>query len=148
MGRLHALLVLTWGLIRSLAAPLLGTRRGLAEFRRSYAADRLAPMSAGERRILPAFSACIACGLCGGGEGAAVGRAGGPRRGALVRGRRRRAPRRARSAVPGPRADAPDRGVRAVEGRRGRRERRRRGPLGERGRARERAGAEPALSPR
>jgi len=77
MGRLHALLVLTWGLIRSLAAPLLGTRRGLAEFRRSYAADRLAPMAAGERRILPAFSACIACGLCDGGEGAAMARSGG-----------------------------------------------------------------------
>ena len=38
MGRLYALFVLAWALIRSLAAGLLGTRRGLADFRRSYAA--------------------------------------------------------------------------------------------------------------
>jgi hypothetical protein len=77
MGRLHALLVLAWGLIRSLVAPLLGLRRGLDDFRRSYAADRLAPMSAGERRLLPTFSGCIACGLCDAGEGAAMARSGG-----------------------------------------------------------------------
>jgi hypothetical protein len=77
MGRLHALLVLTWGLIRSLVAPLFGMRRGLDEFRRSYAADRLAPLSAAERRLLPAFSGCIACGLCDAGEGAAMARSGG-----------------------------------------------------------------------
>jgi hypothetical protein len=77
MGRLHALLVLTWGLIRSLLAPLLGLRRGLDAFRRSYAHDRLAPMTAAERIVLPAFSGCIACGLCDAGEGAAMARSGG-----------------------------------------------------------------------
>jgi succinate dehydrogenase/fumarate reductase-like Fe-S protein len=77
MGRLHALLVLTWGLVRSLMAPLLGLRRGLEAFRRSYAADRLAPMSPEERRRLPAFSRCIACGLCDAGEGAAMARSSG-----------------------------------------------------------------------
>jgi hypothetical protein len=77
MGRLHALLVLTWGLVRSLVAPLLGRRRGLDEFRRSYAADRLASLTASERQMLPRFSGCIACGLCDVGEGAAIVRSGG-----------------------------------------------------------------------
>ncbi len=77
MGRLHALLVLTWGLLRSLMAPLLGRRRGLDDFRRSYAADRLAVLTASERQRLPEFSGCIACGLCDVGEGAAIVRSGG-----------------------------------------------------------------------
>ncbi|HEX3771851.1 MAG TPA: hypothetical protein VHV30_13335 [Polyangiaceae bacterium] len=77
MGRLHALFVLAWGLVRSLLAPLLGLRRGLEDFRRSYAADRLAPMSPDERRELPSFSRCIACGLCDAGEGAAMARSSG-----------------------------------------------------------------------
>jgi hypothetical protein len=77
MGRLHALLVLAWGLLRSLTAPLFGARRGLAEFRRSYAADHLPPLSPSERKLLPRFSGCIACGLCDVGEGAAIARSGG-----------------------------------------------------------------------
>jgi succinate dehydrogenase/fumarate reductase-like Fe-S protein len=74
MGRLHALLILAWALVRSLLAPLFGTRRGLADFRRSYAADRLPPITPEERRILPHLSGCIACGLCDVGEGARMAR--------------------------------------------------------------------------
>jgi hypothetical protein len=77
MGRLHALFVLAWGLLRSLLAPLVGARRGLADFRRSYAADRLPPLRLSERRLLPQLSGCIACGLCDVGEGAAMVRSGG-----------------------------------------------------------------------
>jgi hypothetical protein len=77
MGRLHALFVLAWGLLRSLMAPLLGTRRGLAEFRRSYAADRLPPLGPAERRLMPRLGGCIACGLCDVGEGTAMARSGG-----------------------------------------------------------------------
>ncbi len=77
MGRLHALLILAWALVRSLLAPLVGARRGLADFRRSYAADRLPPVSAEERRLFPRISGCIACGLCDVGEGAAIARSGG-----------------------------------------------------------------------
>jgi hypothetical protein len=77
MGRLSALLVLAWALIRSLVAGLIGTRRGLADFRRSYAPDRLPPVTAGERRTLPLLSGCIACGLCDVGEGARIARSGG-----------------------------------------------------------------------
>jgi hypothetical protein len=77
MGRLHALVLLAWALLRSLLAPLLGTRRGLAEFRRSYAPDRLPPLSADERRALPELTGCIACGLCNVGEGERIARSGG-----------------------------------------------------------------------
>jgi hypothetical protein len=72
MGRLHALLLLAWALVRSLLAPFVGARRGLREFRRSYAADRVPPIDADERRLLPELGGCIACGLCNVGEGAAI----------------------------------------------------------------------------
>jgi hypothetical protein len=72
MGRVHALLLLAWALVRSLLAPFLGTRRGLRDFRRSYAADRVPPIDADERNLLPQLSGCIACGLCNVGEGAAI----------------------------------------------------------------------------
>ncbi len=77
MGRLHALLILAWALVRSLLAPLVGARRGLADFRRSYAADRLSPITPEERSLLPTMSGCIACGLCDVGEGARIARSGG-----------------------------------------------------------------------
>ncbi|HEY1693151.1 MAG TPA: hypothetical protein VGG39_13375 [Polyangiaceae bacterium] len=73
MGRLHAILMLAWALLRS----LLGPRRGLEAFRRSYAADRLPPLTPDERRGLPQLSGCIACGLCDVGEGARIARSGG-----------------------------------------------------------------------
>src|SRR5579872_3207295 len=72
MGRVHALLLLAWALVRSLLAPLLGTRRGLADFRRSYAPDRLPALTPEERELSPTLSGCIACGLCDAGEGAAI----------------------------------------------------------------------------
>ena len=77
MGRLHALVLLAWALVRSLLAPLLGTRGGLAEFRSSYAPDRLPPLTPDERRGLPELTGCIACGLCNVGEGDRIARSGG-----------------------------------------------------------------------
>ena len=76
-GRIQALLILAWALLRSLLAPLFGTRRGLEDFRRSYAPDRLPPLTASERDELPPFSGCIACGLCDVGEGARMARSAG-----------------------------------------------------------------------
>jgi hypothetical protein len=76
MGRMHALLILALALVRSLTAALFGERRGLSDFRASYAADRLAPLAAAERNLLPQLSGCIACGLCDAGEGARIVRSG------------------------------------------------------------------------
>ena len=73
MGRLNAVLLLAWALLRS----LLGTRRGLPAFRKSYAADRLPPLSPAERAAMPSLSGCVACGLCDLGEGAAIARSAG-----------------------------------------------------------------------
>jgi hypothetical protein len=72
MERLHAYAILAWALLRSLFAPLLGRRRGLADFDRSYAADRLPRVREDERRLLPLLSGCIACGLCDIGEGVRI----------------------------------------------------------------------------
>ncbi len=74
MERLQALLILAWALVRSLVAPLVGARRGLSDFRQSYAADRLPPVSEDERNRLNRMSGCIACGLCDAGEGARIAR--------------------------------------------------------------------------
>ena len=70
MERLYAALLLFWALVRSMLAPIFGGRRGLPEFKASYAADRLPPVAADERRVLTRLSGCIACGLCDHGEGA------------------------------------------------------------------------------
>ncbi len=67
MGRLHAILTLAWALIRSLLAPIFGARRGLADFRRSYAG--LPPVAADERAGLSELGRCVACGRCDFGEG-------------------------------------------------------------------------------
>ncbi|MDP9036179.1 MAG: hypothetical protein M3O50_15370 [Myxococcota bacterium] len=77
MDRLHALLILAWALVRSLLASLRGTRRGLADFRRSYADDGLPAVTPEERLLVPRFSGCIACGLCNVGEGARIAQSGG-----------------------------------------------------------------------
>jgi hypothetical protein len=70
MEQLRAVLLLAWAMIRTLVAPLFGARRGLAAFQASYAADRLPAITPEERRALPAFGGCVACGLCDVGEGA------------------------------------------------------------------------------
>lgn len=83
MGQVHALFILAWALVRSLLAPLFGQRRGLEAFRRSYAADRLPPVTDEERRLVARVGTCIACGLCDAGEGAAMARSGGRYGGAM-----------------------------------------------------------------
>jgi hypothetical protein len=77
MEQLRAVFLLAWAMIRTLFAPLLGARRGLAAFRASYAADRLPAVTPAERRELPAFGGCVACGLCDVGEGARAAASGG-----------------------------------------------------------------------
>jgi len=77
MERLYALFLLAAALVRSLLAGLFGARRGLPEFRASYAADRLPPVAPRERRALPTMGGCIACGLCDVGEGVRAATSGG-----------------------------------------------------------------------
>ncbi len=74
---LRAGVLLAWALVRTLLGNLLGMRRGLAEFQRSYAPDRLPRMTPEQRRSLPLLSGCIACGLCDVGEGARAAASGG-----------------------------------------------------------------------
>ena len=72
MQRLHALFLLALALVRSLLVRAFGGHRGLADFKASYAPDRLPPVSPDERRALGSMSGCIACGLCNLGEGMAA----------------------------------------------------------------------------
>jgi hypothetical protein len=83
MGRLHALLILAWAFFRTVLVSVFGGRRGLSDFRRSYAPDRLPPVTPDERRALPLLGGCIACGICDAGEGAAIARSGGLYRGVM-----------------------------------------------------------------
>jgi hypothetical protein len=83
MGRLHALLILAWAFFRTVLVSVFGGRRGLADFRRSYAPDRLPPVTPDERRVLPMLGGCIACGICDVGEAAAITRSGGLYRGVM-----------------------------------------------------------------
>lgn len=83
MGRLYALVILAWAFIRTVLVSIFGGRRGLADFRRSYAPDRLPPVTPAERQVLPVLGGCIACGLCDVGEGAAAARSGGQYRGVM-----------------------------------------------------------------
>jgi hypothetical protein len=83
MQRIYALWVLAWGLLRSMFTSFTGQRRGLSAFRESYAADRLPSVSAEDRRVLPTFNGCIACGQCNIGEGDAILRSGGRYRGVM-----------------------------------------------------------------
>ena len=71
--RLHALLILAWALVKTLLWPVFGTRRGLAAFQKSYGEkEGLLPVSPEDRRALPTFSRCIACGRCNVGEASRI----------------------------------------------------------------------------
>jgi hypothetical protein len=83
MGPIHALFILAWALVRSVVASLFGLRRGLEDFRASYAGDGLVPLDAADRSKIQRFGTCIACGLCDVGDGAAIVRAGGTYRGTM-----------------------------------------------------------------
>jgi succinate dehydrogenase/fumarate reductase-like Fe-S protein len=67
-GRVLALTVLAWSLVKMTVQRLFGEKTGLALFHENYDADRLPPVDADERAKLAGFSRCIACGLCDVGE--------------------------------------------------------------------------------
>lgn len=69
-GRVLALFVLAWSLLRAFVRRLFAKAPGgIARFRRNYEAEGLPPVSEAERPMLPAFSRCIGCGRCDVGEG-------------------------------------------------------------------------------
>jgi hypothetical protein len=80
---LKAWLLLTVAMVQSLVKRLFGRPGGIAAFRRAYDADGLPPVTADERRELPSFSRCIACGVCDRGEGERIAASGGAYRGVM-----------------------------------------------------------------
>ncbi|HMJ16198.1 MAG TPA: hypothetical protein VK524_32510 [Polyangiaceae bacterium] len=85
-ARLQALWLLTLALLRTLLRLLFrrSKRGGISAFRANYDADGLPPVTAEERKRLPAFSRCIACGLCDRGEGRRIAASGGAYRGPMA----------------------------------------------------------------
>ena len=85
-ARLKALWLLALALLRTLLRLLFRRKRfgGISAFRANYDADGLPPVSAEERKRLPAFSRCIACGLCDRGEGRRIAASGGAYRGPMA----------------------------------------------------------------
>jgi succinate dehydrogenase/fumarate reductase-like Fe-S protein len=69
--------MLARSLLRVLIANLFGRKPGLVVFHENYDADRLPPVDAEERALMPRFSRCIACGRCDVGEADRIGRSGG-----------------------------------------------------------------------
>lgn len=68
-GRVLALVLLAWSLVKVLVARAFGVVTGLPKFLSNYDADRLPPIAPTERDALPSFSRCVACGRCDLGEG-------------------------------------------------------------------------------
>ena len=67
--QLRAIVILAWSLLRSVIGNLFNQRLGVADFRTHYAPDRLPPVASSERKKLPLFGGCIACGICDLGAG-------------------------------------------------------------------------------
>jgi hypothetical protein len=83
--RLKAIWLLVWALVRTVARVLFGRRPdGIARFRENYDADRLPPVSPGERADLGDFGRCIACGLCDRGEAERIAQSDGEYRGVMA----------------------------------------------------------------
>jgi succinate dehydrogenase/fumarate reductase-like Fe-S protein len=83
--RLKAILLLALFLLKTVLRRLFTNRKsGIAAFRANYDADGLPPVSSAEREEMPAFSRCIACGLCDRGEASRIEASGGAYRGVMA----------------------------------------------------------------
>lgn len=69
--------------MKSLLVRLFGRETGIQAFRAAYDRDGLPPVTAEERAEFPAFSRCIACGICDRGEGERIAASGGAYRGVM-----------------------------------------------------------------
>ncbi len=76
-GRVLALVVLAWSLIKVLVHRLFGQKTGLPLFHENYDADGLPALDAAEREVMPRFERCIACGRCDIGEAERIASSGG-----------------------------------------------------------------------
>lgn len=50
--------------VRQLVLRMFGRSRGLQTFQANYEKDRLLPLTSDDRKAMPEFSRCIACGMC------------------------------------------------------------------------------------
>jgi hypothetical protein len=83
-GRLRALLLLAFALLRTLWRRARGERRpGLERFRENYAEDGLTSLSAEDRGQMGDFGRCIACGRCDRDDGPRIVSSGGQFQGTM-----------------------------------------------------------------
>src|SRR4051812_28927364 len=83
--RLKAILLLALYLVKTVGRRIFTRNKsGIAAFRSNYDADGLPPVSPAERAAMPAFSGCIACGLCDRGEAGRIEASGGAYRGVMA----------------------------------------------------------------
>jgi hypothetical protein len=83
--RLKAILLLALFLLKTVFRRIFTNHKsGIAAFRANYDADGLPPVSLAEREEMPAFSRCIACGLCDRGEAGRIEASGGAYRGVMT----------------------------------------------------------------
>jgi hypothetical protein len=76
-GRVLALVVLAWSLIKVLVGRFFGRKTGLPLFHENYDADGLPALDADERERMRRFERCIACGRCDIGEAERIAASGG-----------------------------------------------------------------------
>lgn len=82
--RLKAILLLALYLLKTVGRRIFTRNKsGIGAFRAAYDADGLPPVSQAERDAMPAFSGCIACGLCDRGESGRIAASGGAYRGVM-----------------------------------------------------------------
>lgn len=73
-GPLRSLYLLATAFLKVQILRLFGHHTGLPQFEKNYRDDRLPALTGAEQARLPAFSGCIACGLCDHGEGERMAR--------------------------------------------------------------------------
>ena len=82
--RLKAILLLALFLLKTVGRRIFTRNKsGIGAFRAAYDADGLPPVTPAERDAMPAFSGCIACGLCDRGESGRIAASGGAYRGVM-----------------------------------------------------------------
>ena len=73
-GPVRSLFILATAFFKVQLRRLFGHRTGLPVFEANYGPDKLPALSAPQQADLPAYSSCIACGLCDAGEGERMAR--------------------------------------------------------------------------